>query len=52
MEKETWPKGLTLKHTEEVQNERKKVNVMITITEEKKSVSQIVDIDKFSALKR
>ena len=50
--KEDWPKGLILEDTEDVQIERKKANVMITITEEKKGVSQIVDIKKFSTLKR
>ena len=50
--KENWPKGLTLEDTEEVQKERKKVNVMITITKEKNGVSQIIDIDTFSTLKR
>ena len=50
--KEQWPKGMTLEDTEEVQNERRKVNVMITITEEKRGINQIINIDKFSKLKR
>ena len=49
--KEEWPKGITMEDTEEMQSERKKINVMIAITGEKKGIDQIINIDKFCKLK-
>ena len=50
--KHCWPKGLILEDSEEVKSEKKKVNVLIAVTETPTGVSQMIDINKYSTLRK
>jgi len=50
--KHYWPKGLTLEDSEEVKSEKKKVNVMVAVAETPTGVSQVIDINKYSTLRK
>ena len=50
--KQFWPKGLILEDSEEVKSEKKKVNVMVAMTETPIGVSQVIDINKYSTLRK
>ena len=47
-----WPNKIDLNKSEEIEVESKRVNVLVTVEEEPKGVSNVIDIDKFSSLDR
>ncbi|XP_065060575.1 uncharacterized protein LOC135687848 [Rhopilema esculentum] len=53
MGKEYWPKSFTLEDSPEIMEEKRKtVNVTAVIEQNKLSVTEIIEVDKFSSLKR
>ena len=47
-----WPNNVLLEDSQDVANERKKVNVMSIMSNEKHSVGEVIDITRFSSLNK
>ena len=45
-----WPKSLVLDESDDVSQERKKVNVFATVVEGPQDISQVIDANRFSTL--
>ena len=50
--KENWPTGLKLEDSDEVKREKKKTNVLIAVAENPSGVSRVIDINRYSTLRR
>ena len=51
-EKDEWPNSCQLEDSEDVSGERKRMQVMMVISNEKKGVSEVIDINRFSNLEK
>ena len=48
--KNEWPKSLIIEESEEVSQEKKKINVLTTIVEKPQGIDNVIDITKYSSL--
>ena len=50
--KRSWPNNVLLGDSQDATNGRKKVNVMSIVSNEKHSIGEVIDITRFSSIKK